>query len=165
MRSPIVLLAALAAGCASAQPITGFGSADGRAVEVTPLAERAPASGPPDLFTGTALIDPLFDPSGARTFGAAVVTFFPGARTNWHTHPAGQTLVVTEGVGWVQTRNGERREIRAGDVVWTPPGVEHWHGGTAKHAMTHTALQGAVDGQVVTWLDPVTDAEYNGTHD
>ena len=154
------LLAFLSTGEAYAQP-----AIDSTLVEVTALAERPAQVGPADLFTGTALIYPLFDPSGARTFGAADVTFFPGARTNWHTHPAGQTLVVTEGVGWVQARGGERREIRAGDVVWTPPGVEHWHGGTADHAMTHTALQGAVDGEVVNWLGPVSDAEYDNSND
>lgn len=152
------LLVLLSTGGAFAQQPTA-----GTPIDVTPTAERPSVVGPSDLFTGTALIGPLFDPEGARAFGGATVTFFPGARTNWHSHPAGQTLVVTEGVGWVQTRDGERREIRAGDVVWTPPGVEHWHGGTAEHAMTHTALQGAVDGEVVTWLEPVSDAEYLGT--
>ena len=154
------LLAVLSAGRVLAQPTT-----DGPSVEVTPLAERPPLIGPSDLFTGTALIGPLFDPDGARDFGGATVAFFPGARTNWHSHPAGQTLVVTEGLGWVQARGGARREVRAGDVVWTPPGVEHWHGGTATHAMTHTALQGAEGGEVVTWLGPVSDAEYLGADD
>jgi quercetin dioxygenase-like cupin family protein len=149
------LFAVLSAGWTHAQPT----NTDVH-VEITPLAERPSVVGPSDLFTGTVLIGPLFDPDEARAFGGATVTFFPGARTNWHSHPAGQTLVVTEGVGWVQTRGGERREIRPGDVVWTPPGVEHWHGATAEHAMTHLALYGAEDGEVVTWLEPVTDEQY-----
>lgn len=155
---PVALLAFLSAGQAYAQS-----SPAEAPIEITTLAERPAQAGPAEYFSGTALIYPLFDPAGARTFGSADVTFFPSARTNWHSHPAGQTLIVTEGVGWVQARGGERREIRAGDVVWTPPGVEHWHGGTAEHAMTHTALQGAVEGEVVTWMGPVSDAEYLGT--
>jgi quercetin dioxygenase-like cupin family protein len=134
--------------------------AHAQVVEVTPLDDRPTWVGPAENFTGTALIDLLFDANDTRLFGGATVTFAPGARTNWHSHPAGQTLVVTEGIGWVQTRGGERREIRPGDVVWTPPGVEHWHGATAEHAMTHLALYGAEDGEVVTWLEPVTDEQY-----
>ena len=153
----IALLTVLSTGRLHAQP-----EASGALVEVTSLAELPSRVGPSTLFTGTVLIGPLFNPDGARAFGGANVTFFPGARTHWHSHPAGQTLVVTEGVGWVQARGGERREVRTGDVVWTPPGVEHWHGGTTDHAMTHTALHGAVDGKVVTWMEPVTDAEYHG---
>lgn len=156
-----LLLAALTVGCAQAQPATPP-AADGSTMTVTPLSERPPQVGPADVFTGTTLIGPLFDPEGARGFGGAWVTFLPGARTNWHSHPGGQTLVVTEGVGWVQSRGGERREVRAGDVVWTPPGVEHWHGGTAEQSMTHMALQEAEGGQVVVWLEAVSDAEYTG---
>ena len=97
-----LLLAALTAGCAQAQPAATAG-----AINVTPIADRPASVGPSDSFTGTALISPLFDPAGARDLGAAGVTFLPGARTHWHSHPAGQTLVVTEGVGWVQARGGE----------------------------------------------------------
>ncbi len=90
------------------------------------------------------------------------MTFAPGARSAWHSHPAGQVLVVTSGVGWVQERGGERRRIEAGDVVWTPPNVEHWHGATPENAMSHIAIQEAVDGSVVEWLEPVSDEEYEG---
>ncbi|MCB9546947.1 MAG: cupin domain-containing protein [Myxococcales bacterium] len=105
----------------------------------------------------------LFSPEGARTFGGATVAFEPGARTAWHVHPAGQTLVVTAGSGWLQAEGEPRRDLRPGDVVWTPPGVRHWHGATAATAMTHIALQGALDGAVVDWQAQVTDAEYLGT--
>lgn len=154
------VLLAVAAGCVTAQPAAG-----GAPVTVTSLDERPPVVGPSDLFTGIALIGPLFDPTDARGVGGAWVTFHPGTRTNWHSHPGGQTLVVTEGVGWVQTRGGERLEVRAGDVVWTPPGVEHWHGGTVEHSMTHLALQEAEGGAVVVWLEAVSDAEYLGLDD
>jgi quercetin dioxygenase-like cupin family protein len=91
---------------------------------------------------------------------AAVVTFAPGARSNWHTHPAGQTLVVTAGTGWIQQEGGAKREIHAGDVIWTPPGVKHWHGATDTTSMRHTALQEVVDGENVTWLEAVSEAQF-----
>ena len=105
----------------------------------------------------------LFGPNGPRTFGGATVVFEPGARTSWHSHPAGQTLVVTDGSGWMQTDGGPRHEVKAGDVVWTPPGVRHWHGATTATAITHIALQGEVSGRTVDWFEPVTDAQYQGT--
>jgi len=151
------LLVALTSGCVTAQPAA--------TMTISALDERPSQVGPSDLFTGTSLISPLFNPTDGRGVGGAWVTFLPGTRTNWHSHPGGQTLVVTEGVGWVQTRDGERREVRAGDVVWTPPGVEHWHGGTTEHSMTHLALQEAEDGEVVVWLEAVSDADYTGSTD
>lgn len=129
---------------------------------VTTAAERGSFTGGEDWFTGTATVAMLFSPNGPRDFGGASVAFEPGARTAWHAHPAGQTLVVTEGHGWVQLEGEARRDIRTGDVVWTPPGVRHWHGATATTAMTHLALQGAVDGAVVDWQEHVTDAQYLG---
>ncbi|MCB9793637.1 MAG: cupin domain-containing protein [Alphaproteobacteria bacterium] len=102
----------------------------------------------------------LFSPEGARRFGGATVRFEPGARTAWHSHPAGQTLVVTEGSGWVQVEGEPRQDLRPGDVVWTPPGQRHWHGATDSAAMTHIALQGEVDGEVVDWQEPVPEARY-----
>ena len=154
--STIRLVAALAAICLAVLP------ARTQHIEVTPLDDRPAQVGSAELFTGTALIDLLFRPNEARGASGAFVTFAPGARTAWHSHPAGQTLVVTEGIGWVQSRGGERREIRAGDVVWTPPGVAHWHGGTAEHAMTHLAIQEQQDGSAVDWLEHVTDEQYEG---
>jgi quercetin dioxygenase-like cupin family protein len=105
-------------------------------------------------------IDPLFQAPAPARFQCARVTFEPGARTAWHTHPLGQSLVVTCGCGWTQTEGGRVEEIRAGDVIWCPPNVRHWHGGTATTAMTHIAIQEALDGKVVTWMEKVTDEQY-----
>ncbi|MCB9780934.1 MAG: cupin domain-containing protein [Alphaproteobacteria bacterium] len=129
---------------------------------VTAATERDRFVGGAEWFTGTATVSMLFGPDGARTFGGASVAFEPGARTAWHSHPAGQTLVVTEGQGWVQAEGEPRRDLKPGDVVWTPPGVRHWHGATATHAMTHLALQGEVEGAVVAWEEHVDDAHYLG---
>ena len=117
--------------------------------------------GPADYFTGTVRLDPLFSPiaPNGRTSGASV-TFEPGARSAWHTHPLGQTLIVTAGCGVVQCEGEPARLIRPGDVVQCPPGEKHWHGATATTAMTHIAIQEALDGKVVNWLEKVTDEEY-----
>lgn len=116
--------------------------------------------GPADYFTGTVRVDPLFQPHApARALGATV-TFEPGARTAWHFHPLGQTLVVTAGAGWVQRRGGPREAIRPGDVVWIAPGEEHWHGAQAHTAMTHIAIQEELDGKTADWLEQVGDADY-----
>jgi len=113
-----------------------------------------------DYFTGTVRIDPLFQaPDPARATGGSV-TFEPGARTAWHTHPLGQTLIVTSGLGWVQRWGGAVEEIRPGDVVWFPPGEKHWHGATPTTAMTHIAIQERLDGKVVDWLEKVSDEQY-----
>jgi quercetin dioxygenase-like cupin family protein len=117
--------------------------------------------GPADYFTGAVRVDPLFEaPDPARVRGAHV-TFEPGARTAWHTHPLGQTLIVTSGCGWVQRTGGSIEEIRPGDVIWFPPGEKHWHGATATTAMTHIAIQVALNGSPVDWMEKVTDAQYN----
>ncbi len=118
--------------------------------------------GPADWFTGTVRIDPLFQPSPPARAAGARVTFEPGARTAWHTHPLGQTLIVTAGGGWVQREGGPIEEIHPGDVVWFPPGEKHWHGATATTAMTHIAIQEALDGKVVDWLEKVSDEQYQG---
>ena len=116
--------------------------------------------GPADWFTGSVRIDPLFQsPDPARAAGARV-TFEPGARTAWHTHPLGQTLIVTSGLGWVQREGGSIEEIRPGDVVWFEPGEKHWHGASATVAMTHIAIQEAKDGKAVEWMEHVTDEQY-----
>jgi len=116
--------------------------------------------GPADWFTGTVRIDPLFQPSPpARTAGASV-TFEPGARTAWHTHPLGQTIIVTSGCGRAQRLGSPVVEIHPGDVVWFPPGEKHWHGASPATAMTHIAIQESLDGKVVDWLEHVTDEEY-----
>jgi len=109
--------------------------------------------GPAEYFTGNVRIDPLFEaPNPARASGASV-TFEPGARSAWHTHPLGQTLIVTFGCGWVQSEGSPKVEIRAGDVVWCPPREKHWHGATPTTAMTHIAIQEALDGKVVEWME------------
>jgi quercetin dioxygenase-like cupin family protein len=118
--------------------------------------------GPADYFTGAVRIDPLFQPKEpARTAGAHV-TFEPGARTAWHTHPLGQTLIVTSGCGRVQREGGPIEEVRPGDVVWFPPGEKHWHGAAPGTAMIHIAIQEALDGRAVDWLEKVTDEQYRG---
>ena len=116
--------------------------------------------GPDAWFTGTVRIDPLFNPFDAERVQGAQVTFEPGARTAWHTHPLGQTLVVVSGFGRVQREGGPVEEIRPGDVVWFAPGEKHWHGASPKTAMTHIALQEVRDGKVVDWMEHVTDAQY-----
>ena len=116
--------------------------------------------GPGEYFTGTVRIDPLVEaPDPARVVGASV-TFEPGARTAWHTHPLGQTLIITSGLGWAQHEGGAVEEIRPGDVVWFPPGEKHWHDASATTAMTHIAIQEALDGKVVEWLEKVSDEQY-----
>ncbi len=115
-----------------------------------------------DWFTGTVRLDPLFNPPApARAFGAAV-TFEPGARTAWHTHPLGQTLIVTAGCGRIQRWGGSIEEIRPGDVIWIPPGEKHWHGAAPATAMTHIAIQEQLDGKAVDWMEKVTDEQYRG---
>lgn len=117
-------------------------------------------AGSAQYFTGRVRVDPLFDaPAPARVVGASV-TFEPGARTAWHTHPLGQTLIVTAGCGRVQREGGPIEEIRPGDVVWIPPGEKHWHGAGPATAMTHIAIQERLDGKTVEWLEPVSDAQY-----
>ena len=116
--------------------------------------------GPADYFTGQVRIDPLFNPPEPARIATALVTFEPGARTAWHTHPLGQTLIVTAGCGWAQREGGPVEELRPGDVVWFPPGEKHWHGATATTAMTHIALQEKLDGSAVEWLEQVSEADY-----
>jgi quercetin dioxygenase-like cupin family protein len=121
---------------------------------------RPSGKGPGEWFTGTVRIDPLFDaPDPARVAGA-LVTFEPGARTAWHTHPLGQTLIVTAGCGWVQRDGGSVEEIRPGDVVWFPPGEKHWHGATPTTAMSHIAIQEKLDGSPVSWMEQVSDEQF-----
>jgi quercetin dioxygenase-like cupin family protein len=119
--------------------------------------------GPDDWFTGTVRIDPLFQPNNARRAAAATVTFEPGARTAWHTHPLGQTLVVLAGCGRAQREGGPVEEIRPGDVIWFAPGEKHWHGAAPTTAMTHIATQEQLDAKVVDWLEKVTDEQYQAS--
>ncbi|NVO27244.1 cupin domain-containing protein [Donghicola sp. C2-DW-16] len=117
--------------------------------------------GPADWFTGTVRVDPMFQAEDPGRVGGSHVTFEPGARTAWHTHPAGQTLIVTFGRGRVQREGGPVEEISQGDVVWFPAGEKHWHGAAPDTAMSHIAIQEAVDGSAVTWMEKVSDADYS----
>ncbi|MGG7579370.1 (R)-mandelonitrile lyase [Rhizobium sp. Nf11,1] len=131
-------------------------------MEIKRNGSQPSAKGPKDWFTGTVRIDPLFSVTGPARAAGASVTFEPGARTAWHTHPLGQTLIVTAGCGRVQREGGPVEEIRPGDVVWFAPGERHWHGAAPTTAMTHIAIQEQLDGKVVDWLEHVTDTEYQG---
>lgn len=149
MRAIVMTLALAAAASALAQQIV-----------ITPGDARETLPGPARAYTGTAVADTLIAPSDASRVMAVNVTFEPGARTAWHNHPAGQHLIVTSGVGWVQERGGDKREIRAGDVVWTPPGVAHWHGATPSSSLSHLAVWEFVDGSGGELMEHVSDAEY-----
>jgi len=129
-------------------------------MKITRIGTQPSGKGPADWFTGTVRIDPLFQTEEPARVSGATVTFEPGARTAWHTHPLGQTLIVTAGFGRAQREGGPVEEIRPGDVVWFPPGERHWHGASPDTAMTHIALQEKLDGKVVDWMEHVTDAQY-----
>jgi quercetin dioxygenase-like cupin family protein len=132
----------------------------GALMTITRAGSQPSQKGPAEWFTGTVRIDPLFQaPDPARVAGA-LVTFEPGARTAWHTHPLGQTLFVTSGCGWAQRWGGPVEEIRPGDVVWFPPGEKHWHGATATTAMSHIAIAEQLDGKAADWMEQVTDEQY-----
>ena len=155
----------IAAVMAAAVPLglwksTPSAAEDGVGVDISRNDSRPAGAGPAETFTGDVSVKPLFDANPSRNFSSAEVSFTPCARTAWHTHPAGQTLIVTSGSGWVQEWGGQRQDIAAGDVIWTEPGVKHWHGGTADTAMTHIAIQGLVDGTPVHWMEHVTDKQY-----
>src|SRR5215211_6998088 len=129
-------------------------------MEIKRIGSQPSSKGPADWFTGTVRIDPLFSAKTPARAAGASVTFEPGARTAWHTHPLGQTLIVTAGAGRAQREGGGIEEIRPGDVVQFAPDEKHWHGAAPKTAMTHIAIQEALDGKVVEWLEKVTDDEY-----
>ena len=130
-------------------------------MEITQAGSRSSRKGPEEYFTGAVRLDPLFEAAEpARAVGASV-RFEAGARTAWHTHPLGQTLIITAGSGWVQREGGPIEEIYPGDVVWFEPDEKHWHGATATNGMTHIAIQENLDGKVVTWMEKVSDEEYN----
>ena len=148
------ITAAVVVGVLAAVP------AHGQGIEISPVTARPSTVGPAETFTGAVVIDLLFSATASTGATGNQVTFQPGARTAWHSHPAGQTLVVTSGVGWVQGWGGEKREIRPGDVIWTSPGVKHWHGGTVTNGMSHLAVLEAVNGEVVEWMEPVTEEQY-----
>jgi quercetin dioxygenase-like cupin family protein len=129
-------------------------------MEIKRNGSRPSGKGPAEYFTGTVRVDPLFEAPGPARIRGAHVTFEPGARTAWHTHPLGQMLIVASGLGRVQREGGTIEEIGPGDVVWFEPGEKHWHGAAASTAMSHIAVQEALDGSVVTWMEKVTDEQY-----
>jgi quercetin dioxygenase-like cupin family protein len=131
-------------------------------MEITKIGSKASGKGPEGWFTGSVRIDTLFEANEARRSAAASVTFEPGARTAWHTHPLGQTLIVTAGCGWAQREGGPVETIFPGDVVWFEPDEKHWHGATATTGMTHIAIQENLNGKVVDWMEKVTDEQYAG---
>jgi quercetin dioxygenase-like cupin family protein len=121
---------------------------------------QSSAKGPADYFTGSVRVDPVFPANDPSRVSGGHVTFEPGARSAWHTHPLGQTLIITSGLGWVQEEGGPIEEVRTGDVIWFPPGLKHWHGASPTNGMSHYAIQEALDGKNVEWLEKVTDEQY-----
>jgi quercetin dioxygenase-like cupin family protein len=130
-------------------------------MQITKGGSQPSRKGPSDWFTGAVRIDPLFQAPDPARVGGASVTFEPGARTAWHTHPLGQTLIVTAGLGWAQHEGGPVEEIRPGDVVWFAPHEKHWHGATPATAMTHIAIHEMLDGEAVRWLEHVSDEQFS----
>ncbi len=165
-RSRRKFLAAAGAMLAVSAGRRGYASASGTffeeiAMDITRVGSQASAKGPADWFTGAVRIDTLFRSKAPARAAGASVTFEPGARTAWHTHPLGQTLIITAGCGWVQREGAPVEEVHPGDVVWFPPGEKHWHGATPTTAMTHIAIQEALEGKVVDWLEHVGDEQYH----
>jgi quercetin dioxygenase-like cupin family protein len=130
-------------------------------MEIKKSGSQPSSKGPTEWFTGTVRIDPLFQAKEPACAASASVTFEPGARTAWHTHPLGQNLIVTAGCGWVQCEGGPIEEIHPGDVIWFPPGAKHWHGAAPTTAMSHIAIQENLDGKMVEWMEKVSDEQYN----
>jgi quercetin dioxygenase-like cupin family protein len=129
-------------------------------MEIKRSGSEASRKGPAEWFIGTVRIDPLFQAPEPARVSAGHVTFEPGARTAWHTHPLGQTLIITSGLGWVQREGGPIEQVRPGDIVWFPPNEKHWHGASAATAMTHIAIQESLNGKNVDWLEKVSDEQY-----
>jgi quercetin dioxygenase-like cupin family protein len=148
-------LVALFVSAALMQANEGYGT-----MEIERKADQKTVAGPADYFTGSVTITGQFQRPDPSRVSGAIVHFEPGARTAWHSHPAGQTLIVTEGVGWTQIEGGPKLEFNAGDILWCPAEHKHWHGATAHEAMTHIAVQESVNGTPVTWMEKVTDEEY-----
>jgi quercetin dioxygenase-like cupin family protein len=142
--------------------VTCATSASAEQMQITTETERASSKGAAEYFTGEVTVKPLYPSNDHTSNSGALVEFSRGARSAWHTHPAGQTLIVTSGTGWVQEEGGEKRVIKPGDVIWTPPGVKHWHGATDTEAMSHIAITNVKDSKNVQWMEKVTDDEYRG---
>lgn len=155
----------LAAAAALVVAPTGVMAQEGPVTEIIRKAERETVIGAAETFTGQVTISALFQRPEPSRVGGAIVRFEPGARTAWHRHPLGQTLIVTYGVGWTQIEGGPRLEFREGDIMWCPPEHKHWHGATPHGSMEHLAIQESQNGSPVTWLEHVTDEQYLGAPD
>ena len=153
-------IAALTAAAAAAQGPNIPTQPRNGSMQITRSGSQPSAKGPPDYFTGPVRVDPLFQAGDAARVSGGHVRFEPGARSAWHTHPLGQTLIVTSGLGWAQAEGGPIEEIRPGDVVWFPPELKHWHGATPTTAMTHIAITEVQNGKNVDWLEKVSDEQY-----
>jgi quercetin dioxygenase-like cupin family protein len=143
--------------------VVGIAQTGSTQITITPTTSQKVITGAPDRFTGSVRVQSLFDAKEPARSSGGQVTFQAGARSAWHTHPLGQVLIVTEGVGWIQQWGGPVQTIRKGDVVWIPPGVKHWHGATPTSRMTHIAFQEQLNGTTVNWLEKVTDEQYRPT--
>jgi quercetin dioxygenase-like cupin family protein len=153
----LALVASLLAGAAAhAQPPAPAPGEEPATVRITRPGSQPSAKGAAEYFTGSVRVDPLFPAQAPSRTSGGLVTFEPGARSAWHTHPVGQVLIVTAGLGWVQREGGPVEEIRPGDVVWIPPGVKHWHGATATTGMAHIAIQEFAGGKNVDWMEKVS---------
>jgi len=149
-----------AASGSGASPVAS--SENSHTISITRSGSQPSAKGSVEYFTGAVRIDSRFQRSDPARVGGGIVTFEPGARTAWHTHPLGQTLIVTAGAGLIQQWGGPIQEMKQGDVVWIPPGVKHWHGATANESMTHIAIAENLDGKTVEWMEKVSDEQYRG---
>jgi quercetin dioxygenase-like cupin family protein len=149
---PLIAAAALA--------LLGASPASGETMQISPKEARPSTKGAAAYFTGVATVQPFFGANEHTRASGALVTFERGARSAWHTHPGGQILIVVSGRGYVQEEGGPKREIKEGDVIWTPPGVKHWHGATATTAMSHIAITNVVNGKNVDWMEKVSDEQY-----
>jgi quercetin dioxygenase-like cupin family protein len=147
-------------GTAIAIVLLGAGYAAAQSTVVSRNGSRASSSGAAVNFTGSVIVEPLYAANEQTSSTGGHVFFAPGARSAWHTHPAGQILIVTSGTGWIQEEGGEKQEIKPGDVIWTPPGVKHWHGATATNSMSHIAITNMVGGKNVDWMEHVRDEQY-----
>jgi quercetin dioxygenase-like cupin family protein len=168
LATTVISLSLLLSGCANENrrgaasgsgPPKAVSSEDSRTMKITRSGSQPSRQAPAEYFTGSVHIDPLFPANAPSRTSGASVTFEPGARSAWHTHPLGQTVIVTAGTGWVQQEGREKQEIKPGDVIWIPPGVKHWHGATATNGMTHIAIQEQVDGKNVDWMEKVSDEQ------
>ena len=157
-----LLISAMAQQTNQAGAGTSASTQKSQTISITRGSSRPPQMREVENFTGAVGVEPILEANATSRLAGARVTFAPGARTAWHSHPMGQTLIVTAGAGWVQQEGGEKQEVRVGDVVWTPPGVKHWHGATTTDRLTHIALtEQQPDGKRVEWMEKVSDAQYN----